>query len=387
MKVTPMNKMHSRLMAAALLCVAPAWAQNDDGDAPEIEGSATVINTRGDESEAPLTRDRATHNVIRGDTLWDLSQKYLGSPWYWPKVWSYNPEIANPHWIFPGNQVRFVQSGEDAPTQVEVGEPSPEPTESPSGEGVTVVGKLGYTPRNSLSLQSTGFVTSKEIEESGRIIGSNGESEMLSFPNSLYIEFASQGRAKMGDVFTIFRNLGPVHHPVTDEIVGYQTKIVGAAKAVKVSPNGVTTMQIVRQFDPVSRGDLIGPSNEALVRRLVPRRNEREVKDAVVVASTTSFLSQFGEHSLIIVDRGSEHGVAEGNTFSVVRQYDPSVLDGTLVPTIVDKRFPEEIIGQCMAFEVKARATTCLMVASIREIVKGDRLEMRTPLQPRTVRR
>src|SRR6476620_4722624 len=59
------------------------------------------------------------HTVVRGDTLWDLSQKYLGSPWYWPKVWSYNPEIANPHWIYPGNQVRFFPNGEEAPARVD----------------------------------------------------------------------------------------------------------------------------------------------------------------------------------------------------------------------------------------------------------------------------
>src|SRR6185312_7029251 len=55
-----------------------------------------------------------THNVVKGDTLWDLSQHYLGNPWYWPKVWSYNPQIANPHWIYPGDKVKF--SGQGGPS-------------------------------------------------------------------------------------------------------------------------------------------------------------------------------------------------------------------------------------------------------------------------------
>ena len=47
------------------------------------------------------------HVVQPGDTLWDLSSKYLNSPWVWPRVWSYNPHITNPHWIYPGQVVRF----------------------------------------------------------------------------------------------------------------------------------------------------------------------------------------------------------------------------------------------------------------------------------------
>src|SRR5258708_38922059 len=79
------------------------------------------------------------HTVQKGDTLWDLSQRYLGSPWYWPKVWSYNPEIANPHWIYPGNVVRFSATGEEVPTQVETGnEPGSNPEAPDISEGQPV---------------------------------------------------------------------------------------------------------------------------------------------------------------------------------------------------------------------------------------------------------
>jgi nucleoid-associated protein YgaU len=58
---------------------------------------------------APSPRARAAGEAVpesyviqRGDTLWDLSSRYLDSPWYWPKLWSYNPQVENPHWIYPG---------------------------------------------------------------------------------------------------------------------------------------------------------------------------------------------------------------------------------------------------------------------------------------------
>src|SRR4051812_39898549 len=106
------------LLASALafgLTGLPAWAQ--DADAPEggpQEGAVEVAPS--EKPEKGGKSGNTTHTVEKGDTLWDLSQKILGSPWYWPKVWSYNPEIANPHWIYPGNQVRFMATAEEVPT-------------------------------------------------------------------------------------------------------------------------------------------------------------------------------------------------------------------------------------------------------------------------------
>src|SRR5512145_1126043 len=69
-----------------------------------------------------------TYTVRPGDTLWDLSGRFLNNPWYWPKVWSYNPDITNPHWIDPGQLLRFYPSAEEAPVRVEpVAEAEPEP--------------------------------------------------------------------------------------------------------------------------------------------------------------------------------------------------------------------------------------------------------------------
>ena len=58
--------------------------------------------------------------IQRGDTLWDLSGKFLDSPWYWPKLWSYNPQIENPHWIYPGNPLRLSAGGAEAPARIEL---------------------------------------------------------------------------------------------------------------------------------------------------------------------------------------------------------------------------------------------------------------------------
>ncbi|MBN1210137.1 MAG: LysM peptidoglycan-binding domain-containing protein, partial [Myxococcaceae bacterium] len=94
--------MRSRILTAVLvvLSLAPAWSARAQEAEEEAEGSETEGAEVAEEAPSGAgprvegSRETApgeVHTVVRGDTLWDLSQQYLGSPWYWPKVWSYNP--------------------------------------------------------------------------------------------------------------------------------------------------------------------------------------------------------------------------------------------------------------------------------------------------------
>src|SRR5215831_15939758 len=108
---------------------APAKKQREN--APVITESSPRPPPDTDIHPVPGTPDE--YVIVKGDTLWDLSQKFLSNPWYWPKIWSLNPYIENPHWIYPGNKLRIIpgQGGPQAPAQVE-----PEPTndERPQSE-------------------------------------------------------------------------------------------------------------------------------------------------------------------------------------------------------------------------------------------------------------
>ena len=382
--------MRHLLLTAALTLItfAPlrAFAQADEeeqggDDTSAPEGSSTIAPEKGEKSTKPSSTGKASapgtqHTVEKGDTLWDLSQKFLGSPWYWPKVWSYNPEIANPHWIYPGNEVRFFASGEEVPTQVEVGQPD---TEVEQGEmfddKVNVFGQIGFRPKNAISVASPGFVTNREVEESGRLIGSFAESAMLSYPERIYVEFKKAPR--LGETYLVFRRAGEVMHPVTREPIGFMTEILAEVKVIRVDGNNKATVQIWKQYDEVARGDLIGPINEPVIRAVAPRPNEREVKDVILVADVRRYPAMLGEHSLAIMDKGSDDGVKIGNVFTIYRQQDPLPQDALMSPQVIHEDMPREDIGQCVAFEVKAKATMCLVTQSIREFVLGDHAEIR----------
>jgi hypothetical protein len=376
-------------LASSLLLTPLAIAQEQPQEQPE-GGETEGKDVTPPEKEQPAGKETApgeVHTVVKGDTLWDLSQHYLGSPWYWPKVWSYNPEIANPHWIYPGNQVRFFPSGEEVPSRVEVGnapnETPPEedvtPSEMVEEEGVQTTGKIGFTPKAGTRLVHQGFATQKEIDEAGTIASSFSEALMLSFPETAYVQFKNKSGVKVGDRYVIFRTAEEIQHPITGAHVGVLTHLIGTMKIVKVSERYVTGMIQPDCWDEVRRGDRVGPYSDRMTETVTRRPNERELK-GYIVSSQIPWVALLGEHQVVVVDRGSADGVQPGNTFSVVRRQDPTVnVDTFLHPSdSIDTSLPEEEIGDCLAVDVKDKATMCLLTRSLRDIERGDRVVMRT---------
>lgn len=369
--------MRQLILAVAIVFVAStAWAQEEEeASSGPPEGSATVSpGGAGGKDEAP----NASHTVERGDTLWDLSRKYLGSPWYWPKVWSYNPDIANPHWIYPGNNVRFY-GAEEQPTQVEVGTEVPDIEEGTldEGDGVTKAGQIGYRPKNSVTLPITAFVTSKELEQSARIIGSFAENEMLSYPYSVYVDVSKKKSLKVGDSVVMYRQGGEVQHPKTNDFIGYMTRVVAEGKVTALdTKKDIATVAITNSLDEVHRGDSVSPAGESVVRTVAPRANDKELKGATLVKGAKRYALLQGESFVVIIDRGADDGVKVGNTFTFFRSGDTSPLERHFNPTENDPALPREAVGVCLVVDVKSKASSCLLMRSMRELLPGDTADM-----------
>jgi hypothetical protein len=199
---------------------------------------------------------------------------------------------------------------------------------------------------------------------------------MLSYPERIYVEFDKKA-PRMGETYLVFRRAGEVIHPVTQEPIGFMTEILAEVKVIRVDKGNHATVQIWKQYDEVARGDLVGPVNEPVIRAVAPRPNERDVKDIILVADVKRYPTMLGEHSLAIMDKGADDGVKMGNVFTFYRQQDPLPQDRLLQPQRLQEEMPREDIGQCVAFEVKAKATMCLVTQSIREFVPGEHAEIR----------
>jgi len=101
----------------------------------------------------------ATYYIIqRGDTLWDLSAKYLGNPFLWPQIWDQNRYITDAHWIYPGDPLILPEVALVTDRAGEAGSISGEPTEEGMpGQSTTASGDVLYP-----AIELRGTITTKD---------------------------------------------------------------------------------------------------------------------------------------------------------------------------------------------------------------------------------
>jgi hypothetical protein len=347
----------------------------DSNERLPVEGKNKV-------SEKSQTEVQEEHTVVPGDTLWDLCSKYLSNPWYWPRVWSYNPEINNPHWIFPGQKVRFYPGAGELPSEIEVSREFEVPEVAPPGEEeelperlIEMSGKIVQAKRvSAVTLRRTAFVTDVDFESSGSIKGSFEEKEYLSEHDSIYIEFKDPSSVKVGDLVTLLRTKEKLNHPVTDKFIGYHVSVLGIAQLVRMDESAATAV-ISTSMEPILRGDRVVPMIPELTKNIAPKPNTVELKGYIVGFDV--LLTNLGENQMVFMDQGKQQGVEEGNVFDIVRRGDSLfVPGGGKKEGTWDNRFPMEVVGRILVIDSHPTASTGLVMASLKEIHVGDRVLM-----------
>jgi hypothetical protein len=385
-------------------------AQAPSSDQPATpEGSLRV---QQGEQGAAQPQGSEGYVIQKGDTLWDLSQKFLNNPWYWPKIWSLNPNIENPHWIYPGNRLRVVpgpngqgvfqiEQGQAARGQPPEAEPEEEEVQAPpdlavvkpgsrevsqSQSGVSISGKLAFTPPPVLPVRQDGLATPEEIRDSGILDASFEERELLSNFDTGYVEFPKGKSARPGDMLLIFRPEGEITSPKTHQVLGRRVKTVGEAKVL--SWNGhIATIQITRALEEIQRGDRARPWTQQLVR-VSPRPNARDLS-GIIVDSLTTDIRELGEANEVYLDKGKKDGVEVGNTFVVIRKGDglstgpldsgdasSGYMAGEAGVRAKSVRTPDENVGLLLVVDVKDKLSVAWVVKSVRELKSGDVVEM-----------
>ncbi len=380
------------LVPAVALAQAAVISPRHDGPPGEPAGGVTAAAPDGERTGNALGE---RYTVQKGDTLWDLSSRFLNNPWYWPKVWSWNPEIANPHWIYPGNVVRFQAAG-DGPARVTPGDAvAAAPDEDPDraadlddlsladmkkpqeigeSDDVAVVGpyRIGYVPPKGLFTRRDAFLTRRELAESGVVKAAFEEKLLLAIQDRAYVEFAEPGTVKVGETYLLYKTDRAVTHPVTGELFGYKSSIIGTGKVVAIGDKAATIV-ITSAYDVIERGSLVGPFAQKPIRQVQRRPNGRELA-GYIVAAQQDLISEIGEQHLVFVDKGKADGVEEGNVFTVIRSGDPYGRDPNAV--MRDPSLPAEDVGALLVVDAQPQASAAVVIRSLRELYIGDRVEM-----------
>jgi hypothetical protein len=321
----------------------------------------------------------AIHVVRKGDTLWDLCDSYYQNPWGWPKVWSYNPQVVNPHWIYPGDQLRLRDPNDLGKSALAA---------SVASKG----GRRGVAP-STIFLREQGFLGDPQRDVWGELVGAVEDQMMLSSGNHVYMIMRPGVTLSPGQSLTIFT---PVRKP--EEVPGARTppgEIVAVKGTIKIDQFNTATRvargEVVESLDVIERGFKVGPVGRSF--DVVPPK-------AATRAVTSRVLSSFyphevlGQNQLVFLDRGSEDGLEPGSRMFVLRQGDTwrnslTVASGMLKDRVKidsakrvevettptngdDRQFPTEVTAELRVLRTEKWSSLALVVETRRELSPGD---------------
>jgi hypothetical protein len=354
---TPAEAVQPTAAPSSFVRAQPPAATSSGPQAPEAKGPFTgysggdLIISRG-QVDVP-----EFHRVKAGDTLWEICGYYFRNPWAWPRIWSYNKAITNPHWIYPGDRVRLRSSG-------------PVATGSAARDLLVVDGERQYG-QGSIQLRQDAFADPVELEHSGQIVGSREERRMLASFDQVYLKGAGRFRPQVGHVYTIYKVRQKLRSD--DHVIGHLVDVLGTLRVRSINEHQVATAEIIDSYYPIVRGARVGPLRRQY-KQVGVRPAERDLRAKVVA---TLRLGQYnGGGDVVFIDRGSKAGVRNGNRFLVVRRgdgYRTMVHDNHKD----DSTFPEETIAEISVLDARDNASVGVITRAKKEVRLGDNLRLR----------
>lgn len=392
----------SCLVSALLLSVPESgWAQSAPSAEAELKaapakraarGKRTAAASAGETKPLELVENYAdSYTVVKGDTLWGISSRFLKEPWRWPEIWNMNrDQIRNPHLIYPGD---VIQLGFNASGQPQLS--------LASSSGGTV--KLSPQTRSERLSTSISSIPTKVIapflsqplvvEENGlrdapQIVATEDGRVVIGAGNVAYATGITEGK---GQKWQVFRPGKPLRNPGSEEILGYEALYLGDAKVLRFGETA--KLDILRSTQEINRGDRLTPATEAVVPTFVPRAPQKQLTGSII--SILGGVDEGGQYSVVTIGLGKRDGVEIGHVFAtsnrgpVVKTNDVHVADvgfwgnfdfktwfedekekAARLPEEV--KLPDERNGLVFVFRTFEKASYALVMSSRRQLAVGD---------------
>lgn len=312
--------------------------------------------------------------VQKGDTLWDLSAKFLNNPYAWPQIWELNQWIKDPHWIYPGDPL-IIDAGRGAQ--------GPTPEAVTSAEPMKL--DINALRRPELAYSISDFVQEPFIAPQGgdawfkangafQITGKKDDGKsILGDGDVVYLNAGDAQGVRQGDRFLIIQTVqAKLKHPDTGKVMGDVLEQVGILRVDHVTPNGaVATLE--RTMNSVEVGDHITRFTEPSDINLELRKDTDEpvkMQDPVAeVVFTRDSHKLNGSGNQVVVDRGSNDGLKVGDILLMARSNSWPGGEGKK-----DTEHFSHYLGQAMVVRVDAATATCRILRAEEEVYVGDKL-------------
>ena len=290
----------------------------------------------------PLAEGHPNEYVVQvGDTLWDIAATFLKDPWYWPEIWYVNPEIVNPHLIYPGDLLGLVYidgSPRVTPIRASTYRMSPQARITPLTEAVSSI------PYESVSaFLSTGVVLEKKQAEAlPYILEARGDHLLAAAGNEVYVR-GLNGEVP-GSRFTIVHIGGPLIDPDDNKLIGYQGIFVGEGTMRR--GGDPATIWLTDTTREARFNDRLIPETVDVPLNFFPSAPKNVIDGRII--SVVHGVTQIGQYQVIVINRGARDGLAVGDVLSVFQKGEEikDRIGGGKVT------LPDENAGTIMVFKV-----------------------------------
>ncbi|MDE2599623.1 MAG: LysM peptidoglycan-binding domain-containing protein [Rhodocyclaceae bacterium] len=314
---------------------------------------------------APNAPERYT--VVRGDTLWDISAKYLKTPWRWPELWRMNKEdIKNPHWIYPGQVLVLEYDADGRPRlRIEGGGTSRDIKVEPKVYTEPTKRPISAIPYDVIRpyLERPLVMDQDQIDRLPHVISAENDRIALGAGDKI---FAVDMPADGPKIWHTYRQGRPLSERGSREILGYEAVYTGSARLTV--PGNPATLVLTRSAQEVSRGDRLVPEVEPSIVAYVPHAPDKPMRAEILTIYGT--VGHAGRGSVVSISRGARDGVEIGHIFNLktVGRY---VDDRT---TGVKQTYftPDQQTGVIFVFQVFDRVSYALIMSADDPVRIGD---------------
>jgi hypothetical protein len=305
--------------------------------------------------------------VVKGDTLWDISGMFLKYPWHWPDIWYVNPQIENPHLIYPGDELVLTTCDGRPCIQVNRGQRtvklSPQVRETILDKPIPTISLAALEP-----FLTKPRVVGEEVLDNAPYVVSSADERLISGAGDyVYARGVNEGDAEH---YSIFRGGVAYTDPETEEILGYEAIYTGDASLER--GGDLAKFNLTQTTREVRMGDrLLEVEAEDYDLYFTPRAPEQETDGSII--SVFDGVSQVGQYQIVVLNKGLRDGLEPGHVLSVFKKGKEIRDQVTADPhdTVV---LPEEHIGEAMVFKLYEKVSYAIVMRATDAIHVEDKV-------------
>ncbi len=314
--------------------------------------------------------------VKRGDTLWGIAKVFLRDPWFWPEIWQVNPQIQNPHLIYPGDTLRLVYI-EGKPTIMlqrgDVARVLPRVRSQPFEGAVTAI------PYEAVAafMSKPSVLTKEQIKSAPYVLATRDLHVAMADGDTLYARGFS-APADVGTHYNVVHVGDALIDPDDNRVVGYDGIFTGAGHVTRGGdPTTLLMTESARETEP---GDKLFAGGVDVPLDFVP--SPPKVKTNGRIISVSNGVTVIGQYEVVVINRGAADGLAPGNVLAVYSAGDvirdtanKGFLNGMTRLAAPKVRLPDERNGTFMVFKTFDHLSYGLILEATNVIRVADRVE------------